>query len=164
MNNTVNVSPYAIAPNVQRPLLRALRLGSFLHLPAIAASVLLIGAVGAALAQPVLIAWVIDRGVLQQDTDALGLSVILLLGAVVAEGVLTVGYQLVFAWVGERYLALLRNRVFEHLSALSLRFYDVHNTGELISRASDDVQALSAFVRTGMSRLITGGCCWRWES
>ena len=97
MNNTVNVSPYAIAPNVQRPLLRALRLGAFLRRQALAASVLLIGAVGAALAQPVLIAWVIDRGVLQQDTDALRLSVILLLGAVVAERVPTVGYQLVFA-------------------------------------------------------------------
>ena len=114
------------------------------------------GAVGATLAQPVLVSWIIDRGVLPKDMDALRLNAFLLLGAVIAEAVLTVGHLLLFAWVGERYLAHLRNRVFEHLSALPLRFYDAHNTGELIARASDDVQAISGFVRSGLSRFLTG--------
>ena len=39
---------------------------------------------------------------------------------------------------------------------LSLRFYDAHSTGELISRASDDVQTLSAFVRRGLGNFLTG--------
>ena len=93
-------------------------------LAALAASVLLIGSVGATLAQPVLIFWVIDRGVLEKDMNALSRSVLLLLGAIVAEAVLSAGHQLLFAWFGERYLARMRSRVFEHLSQLSLRFYD----------------------------------------
>ena len=156
MSTTTNASPFAIAPYADRPLQRGLEFGATLRWPALAASVLLIGTVGATLAQPVLISWVIDRGVLQKDMDALSLSVFLLLVAVAAEAVLTAGHLLLFAWVGERYLALLRNRVFDHLSQLSLRFYDAHNTGALIARASDDVQTLSAFVRSGMSRLLTG--------
>lgn len=156
MNGTTNTSPYAIAPYADRPLRRGLEFGASLRWHALAAAILLIGAVGATLAQPVFVSWVIDRGVLQNDIDALRLSVLLLLGAVAAEAILTAGHLLLFAWVGERYLALLRNRVFEHLSDLSLRFYDAHNTGELISRASEDVQALSSFVRDGMSSFLTG--------
>ena len=136
MNATTNASPFAIAPYAERALRRGLEFGAAFRWPALAASVLLIGSVGAALAQPVLISWVIDRGVLENDIDALRLSVLLLLGAVAAEAALSAGHLLLFASVGERYLARMRSRVFEHLSQLSLRFYDAHNTGELISRAS----------------------------
>ena len=156
MNATTNASPFAIAPYAERALRRGLEFGAAFRWPALAASVLLIGSVGAALAQPVLISWVIDRGVLENDIDALRLSVLLLLGAVAAEAALSAGHLLLFASVGERYLARMRSRVFEHLSQLSLRFYDAHNTGELISRASADVQTLSTFVRNGMSSFLTG--------
>lgn len=156
MSGTVRASPSAIAPRAQRPLRRGFDFGLSLRWPALAASLLLLGSVGATLAQPVLVSWVIDRGVLPNDPDALRLTVLLLLVAVAAEAVLTTGHLWLFAWFGERYLALLRNRVFEHLSALSLFFYDAHSAGELISRASDDVQTLATFVRTGMASLLTG--------
>ena len=156
MSTATNASPFAIAPFADRPLQRGLEFGASLRWPALTASVLLIGTVGATLAQPVLVSWVIDRGVLPKDMDALSLSVVQLLAAVAAEAVLTAGHLLLFAWVGEQYLALLRNQVFEHLSQLSLRFYDAHSTGALIARASDDVQTLSTFVRSGLSRLLTG--------
>ena len=157
MSGMTNAAPHAIAPYAERSLRRGLDFGASLRWPALAASILLMGAVGATLAQPVLVSWIIDRGVLPQDLDALRPSAFLLLGAVITEAVLTVGHLLLFAWVGERYLARLRNRVFEHLSALPLRFYDAHNTGELIARASDDVQSISGFVRSGLSQLLTGG-------
>ena len=157
MSGMTNAAPHAIAPYAERSLRRGLDFGASLRWPALAASILLMGAVGATLAQPVLVSWIIDRGVLPQDLDALRLSAFLLLGAVITEAVLTVGHLLLFAWVGERYLARLRSRVFEHLSALPLRFYDAHNTGELIARASDDVQSISGFVRSGLSQLLTGG-------
>ncbi|MDE0142889.1 MAG: ABC transporter transmembrane domain-containing protein [Caldilineaceae bacterium] len=156
MSTTTNASPFDIAPFAERPLQRGLAFGGGLRWPALAASVLLIATVGATLAQPVLVSWVIDRGVVQKDMEALGLSIFLLLAAVAAEALLTAGHLLLFAWVGERYLARLRIRVFEHLCQLSLRFYDAHNTGALIARASDDVQTLSSFVRRGMSSLLTG--------
>ena len=156
MSVNADASPFAIAPYAERSLRRGLAFGATYRWPALAASVMLIGGVGAALAQPVLISWVIDRGVMEKDMTALGRSVSLLLGAVVAEAVLGAGQQMLFAWFGEKYLARMRSRVFEHLSQLSLRFYDAHNTGELISRASDDVQTLSAFVRRGLGNFLTG--------
>lgn len=62
MNGTLNTSPYPIAPYADRPLRRGLGFGASLRWPALAAAVLLIGAVGATLAQPVFVSWVIDRG------------------------------------------------------------------------------------------------------
>lgn len=156
MSTTTDASPFTIAPFAARPLQRGLAFGGALRWPALAASLLLIATVAATLAQPVLISWVIDRGVVQKDMEALSLSVLLLLAAAAAEAVLTAGHLLLFAWVGERYLARLRNRVFERLSQLSLRFYDAQNTGALIARAGDDVQTLSTFVRSGLSSLLTG--------
>ncbi len=156
MSTTTDASPFTIAPFAARPLQRGLAFGGALRWPALAASLLLIATVAATLAQPVLISWVIDRGVVQKDLGALSLSVLLLLAAAAAEAVLTAGHLLLFAWVGERYLARLRNRVFERLSQLSLRFYDAQNTGALIARAGDDVQTLSTFVRGGLSSLLTG--------
>ena len=85
MSTTTNASPFAIAPYADRPLQRGLEFGANLGWPALAASVLLIGTVGATLAQPVLVSWVIDRGVIQKDMDALSLSVLLLFAAVAAE-------------------------------------------------------------------------------
>lgn len=156
MSVTTNASPYDIAPYAERSLRRGLEFGAAYRWPALVASVLLIGSVCATLAQPVLISWVIDRGVLEKDMNALVLSVSLLLASVAAEAVLSAGHQLLFAWFGERYLARMRSRIFGHLSQLSLRFYDAHNTGELISRASDDVQTLSTFVRRGLGNFLTG--------
>lgn len=156
MSTAAGVSPYTIAPSSEKPLRRGLDLAGSLRWPAFVASVLLLVSVGAALAQPVLVSRVVDLGVLPKDMAALRSNLILLLGVVIAEGLLTGGQGLLFAWVSERYLALLRSRIFEHLTTLSLRFFDANTTGDLIARAGDDVQALSAFVRRGLSNFLTG--------
>lgn len=156
MSTAAHVSPYKIAPDAERPLRRGLVLGGSLRWLALMASVLLLVSVGAALAQPVLVSRVVDQGVLAKDVEALRQILMLLLGVVVAEGLLGGGHRLLFAWVAERYLALLRARIFQHLSTLSLRFFDANSTGDLIARAGDDVQTLAAFVRRGLSDFLTG--------
>lgn len=115
MTPTTDASPFAIAPFADRTLQFGLEFGASLRRPALVASVLLIGTVCATLSQPVLVSWVIDRGVIEKDMNALSLSIFLLLGAVAHEAVLIAGHLILFVWVGERYLARLRNRGFEHL-------------------------------------------------
>ena len=44
----------------------------------------------------------------------------------------------------------LRNRVYEHLQRLSYRFYDRHQTGQLMSRATVDVQQVRVFLGYGL--------------
>jgi ATP-binding cassette, subfamily B, bacterial MsbA len=56
--------------------------------------------------------------------------------------------------VGEKFLFDLRVRIYDHLQRLSLAFFERTSTGELMSRVSNDVNALEQFVTHGT--ILTG--------
>ena len=49
----------------------------------------------------------------------------------------------------------IRNRLFDHLQRLSFRFYDQAQTGQLMSRATSDVDALRRFLGFGVSTILS---------
>src|SRR5439155_1531396 len=57
-------------------------------------------------------------------------------------------------WVGERILADLRNKLFRHLQRLSLGFYERTRGGVIISRLTNDVEALDQLVTDGVASLV----------
>jgi ATP-binding cassette subfamily B protein len=57
-------------------------------------------------------------------------------------------------WTGERMLADLRNHLFRHLQRLSLGFYERNRAGVLISRLTNDVEALDQLVTDGVTSLV----------
>ena len=57
-------------------------------------------------------------------------------------------------WTGERMLADLRNHLFRHLQRLSLGFFERNRAGVLISRMTNDVEALDQLVTDGVSSLV----------
>ena len=57
-------------------------------------------------------------------------------------------------WVGERMLADLRTHLFDHLQRLSLGFYERNRAGVIISRLTNDVEALDQLVTDGISTLV----------
>ena len=57
-------------------------------------------------------------------------------------------------WVGERILADLRNDLFAHLQRLSLGFYERNRSGVLISRLTNDVEAIDQLVTDGVTSLV----------
>src|SRR5262249_58372393 len=57
-------------------------------------------------------------------------------------------------WVGERILADLRNTLFGHLQRLSLGFYERNRAGVIISRLTNDVEALDQLVTDGVTSLV----------
>jgi ABC-type multidrug transport system fused ATPase/permease subunit len=107
-----------------------------------------------ALAPPYLAKLAVDRGIEDGDVDALTWIVALFLLAGVATFVLS-GLQTYFTgWVGERALADLRDRLFRHLQRLSLGFYERNRTGVIISRITNDVEALDQLVTDGVTSLV----------
>ena len=58
-------------------------------------------------------------------------------------------------WVSQRILFDLRNHVFSHLQSLSMRFYDLKGTGQILSRVREDVAALRSLVTTTSIDIIT---------
>ena len=57
-------------------------------------------------------------------------------------------------WTGERILADLRNTLFRHLQRLSLGFYERNRAGVIISRLTNDVEALDQLVTDGFTSLV----------
>ncbi len=68
--------------------------------------------------------------------------------------VMTYAQTYLTGWVGERMLADLRTKLFEHLQRLSLGFYERNRAGVVISRLTNDVEALDQLVTDGVSTLV----------
>src|ERR671933_1171773 len=75
-------------------------------------------------------------------------------GAIVAAGVLQLAFTIVRRLVAGR-VSLgveydLRNRIYRHLQSLELAFFDEQQTGQLMSRATVDLQAVRFFLGYGL--------------
>ena len=64
------------------------------------------------------------------------------------------GYYLL-EWTGERVVADLRRKVYEHLHRLGLRFFADQRIGDLTSRLTNDVGSVRAAVTTALTELLT---------
>jgi ATP-binding cassette, subfamily B, putative efflux pump len=53
-------------------------------------------------------------------------------------------------WVGSKILYDIRDKMFDHIQRLSLRFYSNNKSGEIISRVIHDVEQTKTFVITGL--------------
>lgn len=56
-------------------------------------------------------------------------------------------------WVGNKVLYDIRDRLFDHLQKLSLKFYSNTKAGEVISRVINDVEQTKVFVMTGLMNI-----------
>ena len=61
----------------------------------------------------------------------------------------------VMEWVSMRVKFNIRTHVFSHMQKLSMRFYDVQGTGQILSRVKDDVSAFSNLVTDTTLNIIT---------
>ena len=112
-------------------------------------------ATGAALVPPYLAGRAIDDGIRAKDIGALELIVGLFLAAAIINWVATYAQTYLVNWVGQRALQDLRLQIFRHLERMSIGFYARRKTGVLISRITNDVQALDQLVTDGMVTLFS---------
>ena len=112
-------------------------------------------ATGAALVPPYLAGRAIDDGVGDGDTGALTVILIAFVAAALVNWGATYVQTYLINWVGQRALQDLRTQLFEHLQRLSIGFYSRNKTGVLISRITNDVQALDQLVTEGMQTLFS---------
>src|SRR5215208_5206573 len=114
----------------------------------------LAAATATALAPPYLAKLALDEGIRHADFRLLVLVVV----AFVVSGALNLGAtsaQTYFTgWTGERILADLRNKLFRHLQRLSLGYFERNRAGVIISRLTNDVEALDQLVTDGVTTLF----------
>jgi ATP-binding cassette subfamily B protein len=104
----------------------------------------------AGLAPPYLAGKAIDSGIRAGDLAALNLIVAAFVLAAVVYAVATYWETYLVGWVGTRALQDLRERIFTHLQAMSIGFFTRRSPGVLISRMTNDVEALQQLVTNGV--------------
>lgn len=133
------------------------RLGAYVRpyrLRLLGAILAMFGVLGCTLALPLLLKTAIDSAIIPGDTRLLvGIA-----GVVVLIGVAGIGLGRVetylTGWVGERVLNDLRVDLFRHLQTLSLGYFERRRTGVLISRLTNDVEALQQLVTDGITSTV----------
>src|SRR5262245_10647434 len=114
----------------------------------------LVAATATALAPPFLAKYALDDALSGDSLGRLALIVGLFLAAGLANWGMSYAQTYLTGWVGERMLADLRTQLFRHLQRLSLGFYERNRAGVLISRLTNDVEALDQLVTDGVTSLV----------
>ena len=112
-------------------------------------------ATAAALVPPYLAGLAIDQGIQDGDVNALTMILIAFIAAALLNWGATYVQTYLINWVGQRALQDLRIQLFEHLQSLSIGFYSRNKAGVLISRITNDVQALDQLVTEGIQTLFS---------
>jgi ATP-binding cassette subfamily B protein len=118
---------------------------------------LLVLQTGTVLAGPRLIAHGIDHGLVDPDRSTLDRAaqwfVLVALAAYLLGRITVWGISA----TGERILAELRRRVFDHLLALGLDYFDRERAGVIVSRMTSDIDALQQLLQVGLIGLVQNG-------
>jgi ABC-type multidrug transport system fused ATPase/permease subunit len=122
-----------------------------------AMSVALVLGTAASLAPPLLAKVAIDDGIERHDTRTLVLVVVAFLASAVLVWAMTYAQTYLVGWVGQRALADLRVGIFTHLQRQPIGFYESRPTGVLISRITNDVEALESLVTDSVVTLFQAG-------
>jgi ATP-binding cassette subfamily B protein len=110
---------------------------------------------GAALAPPYLVGRAIDSGINAGDVSALDWTVAAFVLAAILYAVATYWETYLVGWVGIRALQDLRERVFTHLQSMSIGFFTRRSPGVLISRMTNDVEALNQLITSGVATVFS---------
>ncbi|HEY7455853.1 MAG TPA: ABC transporter ATP-binding protein [Solirubrobacterales bacterium] len=114
-------------------------------------------ATGAGLAPPYLAGQAIDAGIVTGDSAALTVIVVAFLGVAILYAAASFAQTYLVGWVGTRALQDLRERVFVHLQSMSIGFFTRRSPGVLISRMTNDIEALNQLVTSGVVTLFSSG-------
>ena len=115
----------------------------------------LILATAAALAPPYLAGKAIDSGIREGDIGALNLIAAVFVGTAILYAAASYAQTYLTGWVGQRVLQDLRERIFAHVQRMSIGFFTRRSPGVLISRMTNDVQALDQLVSDGITTLFS---------
>jgi ATP-binding cassette subfamily B protein len=110
---------------------------------------------GAGLAPPYLAGRAIDAGIKTGDLSALDLTVAAFALAALIYALATSAETYLVGWVGTRALQDLRERLFSHIQSMSLGFFTRRSPGVLISRMTNDVEALNQLVTSGVVTMFS---------
>lgn len=109
----------------------------------------------AGLAGPILLGRAIDNAIIPGDIQDLTQRVILMLLIFVIGGIAAIIHGVLMVGIGQRIIADLRGQLFNHLQWLSMGYHDQHRVGDLMSRVTNDTEAINSVLSNGLIQFVT---------
>jgi ATP-binding cassette, subfamily B, multidrug efflux pump len=106
------------------------------------------------LINPILLGRAIDVNILQSDLEGLRQTAILMLVVFFSSAALQFTASFIMASVSQRMLKQIRTELFDHLQKLSLKFFDENQAGDLMSRLTNDIDAINRAISQNITQLI----------
>jgi len=105
-----------------------------------------------------------DPGVLntEQRLAGLGQVILMIAGLYILTAILTGLTVYMMNWSGQHVLRQLRVELFNHLHQLSLGYYSEQETGNLMSRITNDTDTIQQVFNFGLVSVISGGLLIVW--
>ncbi len=97
---------------------------------------------------------VLDDIFFKKDLFMLKLLPFAIIALFLAKGIFDYGQSYLMSYVGQKIIADLREKIYNHLQSLSLSFFTRHPTGVLISRITNDVNLVQGAVSEAVTGLI----------
>jgi len=107
-----------------------------------------------ALAGPYLMGVAIDRFIARRDPSGLAPIGLLMLGAFLLSNALQTVAGWLMAGISQRALERLRAGLFRHIQTLPLSFFEARSSGELMSRLTNDIDAINQAVAQNITSLL----------
>ncbi len=112
------------------------------------------GNLGFTLATPSVVRYAIDEGISAGSEGALIIAAALIVLLQTGRGAATYGQSYVGEYLSQHAAYDLRNRLYRQIQSLSFSFHDRSQTGQLMSRATADVENARLFLDTGLTRMV----------
>jgi ATP-binding cassette, subfamily B, bacterial len=97
----------------------------------------------------------IDQVVVPRDLDPFPRLALIYFALTLLGGAVGFGDRYLSAWVGQRFLVVLRTSFFRHLQGLSLDFFERWRLGDVLLRLTGDITAIEGFVLSGMGDAVS---------
>ncbi len=105
--------------------------------------------------RPVIFRWAIDDFVVTGNKQGLLGAVMLVFGVLAVSALLQFGLSYLMQWVGQKVLLDIRISVFRHIQQFALKVFDTTPVGRLITRVTNDVEALNELFSSGVVLMIS---------
>ncbi len=105
--------------------------------------------------RPVIFRWAIDNYIVTGDKAGLWHAVMLVIGVLTVSAALQYGLSYLMQWVGQKVLLDIRSTVFRHIQSFALKVFDTTPIGRLITRVTNDVEALNELFSSGVVLMIS---------
>ena len=142
------------AKDPRTTLLRLARYLGHFTLPLATVVVLVVAYTLLGLLGPYLMGVAIDGFIATKDAVGLGRIAALMLGAFAAANLLTAAANWLMADISQRALQRVRSDLFRRLQTLPLAFFDRNPAGELMSRLTNDIDAVNQAVAQNITSLL----------